>query len=86
MASLIRYLVARTATVAENLNRRNQLTSGIVVRLDGGQVLVNIGGQIVGCQPTLGLPLQAGDQVWVRRSLGQPQVVGVQGRNSEIAG
>lgn len=84
MASLTRFLVARTATVTENFNRRNALTSGIVVRLDGGQVIVNVGGQSLACQPTLGLPLQAGDSVWVRRGLGQPQIAGYQGRNGEV--
>lgn len=84
--NLIRFLVARTERVAEALTRRDALTSGIVVRLDGAQVLVNIGGQTVGCQPTLGLPLQAGDQVWVQRSLGQPRIMGVQSRNGEVSG
>lgn len=84
MAGLMRFLMAQTEQTAAALTRRNQLVSGIVVRQDGSQVLVNIGGQSIGCQPTLGLPLQSGDQVWVRRGLGQPQICGIQGRNGEV--
>ncbi len=84
MASLARYFHVRSKLVAEAHERQSHLFSGIVVRHDGAQVIVNIGGQSYGCQPTLGLPLLAGDQVFVRLGLGQPQVIGLQSRNSEV--
>lgn len=84
MASLARYFAVRSKLVAEAQNRQNHLYSGIVVRHDGAQVIVNIGGQSYGCQPTLGLPLLAGDSVWVRIGFGAPLIMGVQSRSSEV--
>lgn len=86
MGNLMRFLVGQTEASAAALSQRHRLVSGIVVRVDGSQVLVNIGGQSTACQPTLGLPLQSGDQVWVRLSTGQPMVVGVGTRNEGVTG
>jgi len=85
MANLARFLVAQTEAAARAVSRGGGLVSGIVLRLDGSQVMVNIGGQTVACQPTAGLPLLAGDQVWVRQGSHQPMIVGVGTRNNEVS-
>ena len=84
MATLAGFLVDRTAWAAEQAGRRDRLVAGIVVRADGGQFLVNVGGQTVAAQPVLGLPLLPGDQVWLQYGLGQPKILGVGSRNSEV--
>lgn len=85
MAQLLRFLVGQTEVSAAALARRQQLVSGIVLRVEGAQVQVNVAGQTLGCLATLGLPLLVGDQVLVRQGFGQPMIVAVGPRNSEVA-
>lgn len=85
MPSLGAFLVAQTEASARGHARRSQLVSGVVVRFDGGQAIVTVGGQTFGAQPTLAQPLLRGDRVWISMGFGQPKVVGLQGRDEGVA-
>lgn len=84
MPSLAQFILAQTQAQARAQSQRHALVSGLVLRLDGGQVLVNVGDRTLAAQPILGQQLQAGDRVWLQMGSGQPRIIGLQGRDNEV--
>ena len=84
MAGLTNFIVAQTEASARRLSAKHPVVSGIILRRDGAQFLVNVGGQTMACAPALGLPLLPGDQVLVRVGFGQPAIVATSSRNEGV--
>lgn len=81
----MKFLRVQTEVAARAVGRRSQLISGVVVRHDGGQVIVVAGAQSFGAQPIVAIPLIPGDRVWLQMGHGQPKVIGLQSRDEGVS-